>query len=66
MKNKIEKELLRPAEVCSLLGIALSHLNKLSECDPNFPRKMIISPRFTAYRKSSIFKWLEQKERGEY
>lgn len=61
-----ESEILRPNEVMTLLGgVARSYLEKLQETDPHFPRKIVITPRLTGYRRKSFFAWLDAKEKGE-
>jgi prophage regulatory protein len=54
--------LLRPAMACAFLGISRTGLHRLSENDPTFPRKIVLSKRFVGYRAESLAAWLLGKE----
>ena len=54
--------LLRPAMACAVLGISRTGLHRLSENDPTFPRKIVLSKRCVGYRAESLNSWLVAKE----
>lgn len=54
--------LLRPQQASTYLGISRTSLHRLSETDPTFPRKVVISPRCVGYRADSLASWLKAKE----
>jgi predicted DNA-binding transcriptional regulator AlpA len=58
-------EILRPKEIQEILGgVSRSYLDQLAQTDPDFPRVIKLSSRFTGYRKTKILDWLEKKEMG--
>lgn len=57
-----KKAMLRPAMACAFLGISRTGLHRLSECDPTFPRKIVLSKRCVGYRADSLEAWLAAKE----
>ncbi|MBN1379690.1 MAG: AlpA family phage regulatory protein [Gammaproteobacteria bacterium] len=57
-------ELLRPAECAVYLGMSRSRLWKLTETDPTFPKKIVLSPRCVGWRKTAIDEWLRKKEQA--
>ena len=60
---KIEKaEILRPNQAASYLGMSRRHLYTISENDPDFPRKIVISTRCVGWRRESLDAWLLAKE----
>jgi prophage regulatory protein len=52
----------RPAIACAYIGVSRSGLHRLSENDPTFPRKIVISKRCVGYRTDSLDAWLAAKE----
>ncbi len=54
--------LLRPAQACAYLGISRTALHRLSENDPSFPRKLVISTRCVGFCTRSLDSWLVAKE----
>lgn len=62
LAGALEQALLRPANACAFLGISRSGLHRLSESDPSFPRKIVLSSRCVGYRASSLAAWLAAKE----
>ena len=54
--------LLRPAMACAFLGISRTTLHRLSENDPSFPRKIVLSKRCVGYIPDSLVSWLAAKE----
>ena len=54
--------LLRPQSAAAYLGISRTGLHRLSETDPTFPRKIVLSSRCVGYRVESLTQWLMQKE----
>ena len=55
---------LRPKDASRYLGICRTKLHFLSEQDPDFPRKIILSPRLVGWRKADLDTWLELKAVG--
>lgn len=55
-------EFLRPREAAEFLGIGRTLLFQLSETDPDFPRKIIITPRCVGWRRESLAQWLRRRE----
>lgn len=62
--SSVKHALLRPATACAFLGISRTGLHRLSENDPTFPRKIVISRRCVGYRAESLAAWLAAKESG--
>jgi prophage regulatory protein len=58
----VKHALLRPAMACIFLGISRTGLHRLSEFDPTFPRKIVLSKRCVGYRAESLEAWLAAKE----
>jgi prophage regulatory protein len=52
----------RPADAALYLGVGRTKLHFISENDPDFPRKIRLSPRCVGWRKKSLDQWLELKE----
>jgi prophage regulatory protein len=59
---KSTRGLLRPASTCDYLDISRSGLHRLSENDPTFPRKIVLSKRCVGYRTEALDAWLAFKE----
>ncbi len=55
-------ELLRPADAAQYLHISRVTLWRLAETDPDFPRKIVLTPRCVGWRKSSLDSYLAKKE----
>jgi prophage regulatory protein len=62
LAGPIKQALLRPAMACAVLGISRTGLHRLSENDPTFPRKIVLSKRCVGYRAESLNAWLKSKE----
>lgn len=62
LENGVNPALLRPATACAFLGISRTALHRLSETDPTFPRKIVLSKRCVGYRAASLAAWLATKE----
>lgn len=60
--SSVKQALLRPAMACSFLGISRTCLHRLSETDPTFPRKIVLSSRCVGYRAEALESWLSGKE----
>jgi predicted DNA-binding transcriptional regulator AlpA len=57
-----KQAMLRPALASLYLGISRTGLHRLSETDPSFPRKIVISSRCVGYLTASLDAWLAAKE----
>lgn len=57
-------EFLRPAEAIKFLGIGRTLFLQLSERDPDFPPKIILTPRCVGWHRESLSAWLKKKEKG--
>ena len=55
-------DLLRPEQAANFLNMHRVTLHRLSERDPDFPRKIKASARLCYYRKSELEAWLESRE----
>lgn len=55
--------ILRPPKAAKYVGVSLRHLYNIEESDPDFPRKIVFSKRCVGYRRESLDRWLERKER---
>lgn len=55
-------EFLRPAAACEYLGVSRATLWRLSEADPQFPRKVVLTPRCVGWRRSALDEYLAEKE----
>ncbi len=62
--GSVKQALLRPATACAYLGISRTGLHRLSENDPTFPRKIVLSSRCVGYSAESLAAWLAAKENG--
>lgn len=56
--------ILRPTQAAAYIGISRRYLYKLSDTDPTFPRKIIITARCVGWRKESLDQWIQSKEGG--
>jgi predicted DNA-binding transcriptional regulator AlpA len=63
-QSTVEPELFRPKQVQQIINCSRSHLDYLSETDPTFPKKIVLSNRWTGYRKKDILAWIEAKSKG--
>lgn len=54
-------QILRPKEVQKILGCSRSQVDILSQTDPDFPKVIRLSSRWTGYLKSEIYKYIEHK-----
>lgn len=57
--SNLEPEILRPKQVQVILGCSRSHLDLLSQKDPNFPKVIRLGNRWTGYLKSEIDTYLK-------
>lgn len=55
------RQILRPKEVQKILGCSRSQVDILSQTDPDFPKVIRLSSRWTGYLKSEIYRYLEHK-----
>ena len=62
LKAGAKAALLRPQQAASYLGLSRTKLHTLSETDPTFPRKIVITKRCVGYRAESLDQWLSAKE----
>lgn len=60
----VKQAMLRPALASEYLGVSRTTLHRLSENDPTFPRKIVISRRCVGYRVDALDDWLAQKAMG--
>lgn len=60
--GSVTQALLRPALAAAYLGISRTGLHRLSEYDPSFPRKIVLSRRCVGYSTASLDAWLASKE----
>lgn len=58
----MEQQILRPPRAAEYIGVSLRQLYNIAERDPDFPRKIVFSPRCVGYRREAIDKWLMAKE----
>lgn len=58
VNNLPKSDLLRPSQAAAYLNMHRVTLHRLSERDPQFPRKLKISERLCYYRKSELDSWL--------
>jgi predicted DNA-binding transcriptional regulator AlpA len=56
--------ILRPVAASKHIGVSRTTLHRLSENDPTFPRKIVLSRRWVGYRTDALDAWLAQKEMG--
>jgi prophage regulatory protein len=56
-----EQAMLRPAAASAYIGVSRTTLHRLSETDPTFPRKIIVSARCVGYTPKSLTNWLAGK-----
>lgn len=59
-----KQAMLRPAAASKHIGVSRATLHRLSENDPTFPRKIVLSRRCVGYRTDALDSWLAQKEMG--
>ena len=60
--GSVKQALLSPASSCAYIGISRTGLHRLSENDPTFPRKIVMSKRCVGYRSAAQDAWLAAKE----
>lgn len=56
-----EQAFFRPADASRYLGIGRTKLHNLAETDPDFPRKIRISPRCVGWTRGQLDAWLNAK-----
>jgi predicted DNA-binding transcriptional regulator AlpA len=64
MSKELSPTFLRPRIASQYLGICRTQLHTLSETDPDFPRKIIISPRHVGWMRDDLDRWLSVKRGG--
>lgn len=57
-----EAQILRPPKAAEYIGVSLRQLYNIAERDPDFPRKIVFSPRCVGFRRDAINQWLQRKE----
>ena len=63
MKPKHAKHgLLRPPKAATYLSCTVRQLYNLERDDPDFPTKIVLSPRHVGYRLKALDLYLEKKE----
>ncbi|GGY85370.1 helix-turn-helix transcriptional regulator [Marinobacter zhanjiangensis] len=62
-QHQPEQAFFRVADACIYLGMGRTKLHQLSETDPDFPRKIRISPRCVGWTRGQLDAWLEAKQR---
>jgi prophage regulatory protein len=60
-KLAIGQAMLRPSDASAFIGVSRTTLHRLSESDPTFPRKIVLSKRCVGYTKTSLKNWLAAK-----
>ena len=53
---------LRPPMAAKYLGCSLRQLYTIAQNDPDFPRKIVFSPRCVGYRREALDAYLQRKE----
>ena len=56
------KGIARPPKAAVMLDCSVRQLYNLERDDPDFPRKLVFSPRFVGYRIESLEAYLAKKE----
>ncbi|QJR82266.1 helix-turn-helix domain-containing protein [Alteromonas pelagimontana] len=57
-----QTDLLRPSQAAAYLNMHRVTLHRLSERDPNFPRKIKAGERLCYFRKTDLEAWLKDRE----
>lgn len=57
-----DQAFLRVADACRYLGMGRTKLHQLSETDPDFPRKIRISPRCVGWTRNQLDAYLQSKQ----
>ena len=60
-KPEAEQAMLRPSAASAFIGVSRTTLHRLSESDPTFPRKIVLSKRCVGYTPKSLTDWLIAK-----
>ena len=58
----MQQQILRPPKAAEYIGVSLRQLYNIAESDPDFPRKLVFSPRCVGFRREAIDSWLQRKE----
>lgn len=58
----MQSQILRPPQAAAYIGVSLRQLYNIERADPDFPRKIVFSPRCVGFRRHAIDEWLERKE----
>lgn len=62
--ENLSPALLRPADACRYLGVGRTKLHDLEKFDPDFPRKIKLSPRCVGWTRQQLDDWLKIKVEG--
>jgi predicted DNA-binding transcriptional regulator AlpA len=65
-KNQNKLQLLRPKQVCKILGIGRTTLWKLSNEDPDFPPKIHLTPKAIGFKEADLKNWIETKAQAPF
>ena len=60
----MEAQILRRPHLAKYLGVSLRQTYNMEEADPDFPRKIVFSPRCVGWRRDAIDRYLASKERA--
>jgi predicted DNA-binding transcriptional regulator AlpA len=60
-RTPTDQAMLRPAAASLFIGVSRTTLHRLSEADPSFPRKIVLSSRCVGYTPISLTNWLAAK-----
>lgn len=58
----MQSEILRPPQAAAYIGVSVRQLYNIERADPDFPRKIVFSPRCVGFRRESLDAWLRAKE----
>lgn len=55
------KQLLRAADVATIIGVSRRSLTNFLADDPSFPRPVRIGGRSTGWRRAELQKWIDER-----
>ena len=55
-----QSQIARPEQAARMLSISVRHLYRLSR-EPDFPKKIILSPRAVGWRTTDLEAWIDTK-----
>jgi predicted DNA-binding transcriptional regulator AlpA len=58
----MQAAILRPPQAAQFIGCSLRQLYNIERNDPDFPRKIVFSPRCVGYRREALDAYLQRKE----